>query len=136
MAPQDGNDPIPAQSLRILGRMADRCRERGITLVVFSLPSPANWNDAAHRAVEAVSENMGLHYVDLNREDLGLDWSRDTLDGGDHLNDRGAEKASAFLGRLLEGYGLEDRRENENYERWHRDFERFAALAADAEDTL
>lgn len=136
MAPQDGNDPIPAQSLRILGRMADRCRERGITLVVFSLPSPANWSDAAHRAVEEVSEKMGLTYVDMNREDLGLDWSRDTLDGGDHLNDRGAEKASAFLGCLLERYGLEDRRENENYERWHRDFERFTALAADAEDTL
>ena len=31
---------------------------------------------------------------------------------------------------------LEDRRENREYERWHRDFERFAALAADAEDTL
>ena len=136
MAPQDGNDPIPEQSLRILGRMADRCRERGITLVVFSLPSPANWSDAAHRAVEEVSENMGLHYVDMNREDLGLDWSRDTLDGGDHLNDQGAEKASAFLGCLLEGYGLEDRREDEKYERWHRDYERFTALAAAAEDTL
>ena len=136
MALKDGDDPIPEQSLRILGRMADRCRDQGITLVLFSLPSPANWNDAAHRAVEAVSEKMGLTYVDMNREDLGLDWSRDTLDGGDHLNDRGAEKASAFLGRLLEGYGLEDRRENENYERWHRDFERFTALAADAEDTL
>ena len=136
MAPQDGNDPIPEQSLRILGRMADRCRERGITLVVFSLPSPANWSDAAHRAVEEVSENMGLHYVDMNREDLGLDWSRDTLDGGDHLNDRGAEKASVFLGCLLERYGLEDRRGNEAYRRWHRDFERFTALAADAEDTL
>lgn len=136
MDPKDGDDPIPEQSLRILGRMADRCRDQGITLVLFSLPSPANWSDAAHRAVEAVSENMGLTYVDMNREDLGLDWSRDTLDGGDHLNDQGAEKASAFLGCLLEGYGLEDRREDEKYERWHRDFERFTALAAAAEDTL
>ena len=136
MDPKDGDDPIPEQSLRILGRMADRCRDQGITLVLFSLPSPANWNDATHRAVETVSEKMGLTYVDMNREDLGLDWSRDTLDGGDHLNDQGAEKASAFLGCLLEGYGLEDRREDEKYERWHRDFERFTALAAAAEDTL
>ena len=136
MDPKDGDDPIPEQSLRILGRMADRCRDQGITLVLFSLPSPANWSDAANRAVEAVSEKMGLTYVDMNREDLGLDWSRDTLDGGDHLNDQGAEKASAFLGCLLEGYGLEDRREDEKYERWHRDFERFTALAAAAEDTL
>lgn len=136
MDPKDGDDPIPEQSLRIFKRMADRCRDQGITLVLFSLPSPANWNDAAHRAVETVSEKMGLTYVDMNREDLGLDWSRDTLDGGDHLNDQGAEKASAFLGCLLEGYGLEDRREDEKYERWHRDFERFTALAAAAEDTL
>ena len=137
MAPTEGTDPIPRESARILKRMARTCREQNIELVLFSLPSPANWSDAAHRAVDALAAEMGVSYLDLNLLDLSMDWSRDTLDGGDHLNEAGAEKASAFLGTYLaEKNTLEDKRQLPDYARWQQDFDTFTALASAAEDTL
>lgn len=137
MAPTDGEDPIPRESARILKRIARSCREQNIELVLFSLPSPANWSDAAHRAVDALAAEMGISYLDLNLTDLSIDWSRDTLDGGDHLNEAGAEKASAFLGTYLaEKHTLEDKRLSPAYARWQQDFDTFTALASAAEDTL
>lgn len=136
MDPKDGDDPIPEQSLRIFMRMADRCRDQGITLVLFSLPSSVNWNDAAHRAVAELAEELEVPYLDMNLLNIGIDWSQDTLDGGDHLNATGAEKASACLETVLDGYGLRDKREDPAFARWNRDLETFTALAAAATDRL
>ena len=136
MAPQEGEDPIPEQSIRIVKRMAQLCRQRNITMVLFSLPSSVNWNDAAHRAVAALAQELELPYLDMNLLDIGIDWSKDTLDGGDHLNATGAEKASACLETVLDGYGLRDKRDDPEFARWNRDLETFTALAAAATDRL
>ena len=47
-------------------------------------------------------------------DEIGIDWSRDTYDGGVHLNVFGAEKLTSYFGKLLaERHGLEDRRGDE-----------------------
>lgn len=137
MAPSDGSDPLPERSCRTLARMAELCREKGVQLVLFSVPSPANWSDACHRAVNALAESLGVAYLDLNREALGIDWSVDTLDAGDHLNVTGAAKVSTFLGAYLADTGLlEDKRPMDAYSAWNRALAAFEAAAAAAEDTL
>lgn len=137
MAPSDYNDPLPEESCRSLTRMAELCREKGAQLVLLSLPSPTNWNDACHRAVSGMAASLEVPYLDLNLEDLGIDWSADTLDAGDHLNITGAAKVCAYLGKYLSDTGLvEDKRQKEAYSAWNQDLAVFEAAAAAAEDRL
>ena len=44
-----------------------------------------------------------IKYNDLNLiyKDLGIDFEKDTADGGDHLNIYGAKKVSKYLGDYL-----------------------------------
>ena len=45
--------------------------------------------------------------------------TRDTCDGGDHLNERGAKKVTAFLGAwLAKQYNLADHRGSSDYRAW------------------
>lgn len=41
-----------------------------------------------HNEVQALADALAVPYLDLNlnTEELGIDWNLDTLDGGDHLN--------------------------------------------------
>ena len=57
--------------------------------------------------------------MNLMREEIPIDWSKDTRDGGDHVNYFGAEKVSAYLGKYLSGTGLfKNRRSDPAYAQW------------------
>ena len=59
--------------------------------------------------------------LNLKLEELGIDWKKDSLDGGDHLNLSGAKKATAYLGQYLkDACGLEDRRGQDAYDEWDK----------------
>ena len=52
----------------------------------------------------------------------GVDWSKDSSDGGGHMNIDGAEKVSKFLGKYLKDrYRLPNRREDPAYKQWELD---------------
>ena len=112
-----------------LKKITEICRERGISLVLFSAPSPANWTMRRHNTVQDTAESLGLPYIDGNLLDLGIDWDTDTYDRGDHLNYSGAAKVTAWLGDYLrrEAPGLTDRRGDPDYEIWDRDAAAFRA---------
>ena len=64
----------------------------------------------------------GVDYIDANYDidKLQIDWSRDTFDGGDHLNLFGARKMTRYLGDYLRAEcGLTDHREDPSYQSWH-----------------
>ena len=54
----------------------------------------------------------------LNYDEIGLDWSSDAGDG-DHLNYRGNQKFSKYIGKyLVENYNLKDHRGEVKYSSW------------------
>ncbi len=68
-----------------------------------------------------IIEEAGYEVLDLNAHtaEMGLDFSTDFYDYGDHVNALGEAKCSAFLGAYLdEHYALPDRRGQEGYESW------------------
>ena len=95
-----------------------------------------------HNGVERVASELGVDYVDLNLGDaatsIGIDWSTDSLDGGDHLNYSGAEKVSTYLGAYLkETYGLTDHRDDTSYSTvWNASLTQYESNLASAGVTV
>lgn len=122
MIPTDKIKPIESIPMHYLNRIADLCEEKGIRLILYSSPSPDNWNYQKHNAVEQYAKERGITFLDLNlkTEELGIDWSKDTTDRGDHLSFPGAKKVSDWTGKWLsENEKLPDRRSDARYTYWN-----------------
>lgn len=110
-------DPdLPESSMQYLDRMRELCEKKGVTLILIK--APVNnwryyWYDEWEAQVADYARENGLDYYNLIplAEEIGLDFSTDTYDGGAHLNVSGAEKLTAYFGKILsERYGIRDLR--------------------------
>ena len=91
------------------------CDEKGIEIILVSSPSAINFNYAKHNTMQDYADKYGLEYIDFNllQDEIGLDWSNDTGDAGDHINVYGTEKTTRYLMNYLnENYDLPDHRED------------------------
>lgn len=112
---------LPDKNLEHLQNIMDMCRDCGADLILLGTPSPQNYNYSIHNAIAEYADKQGLTYIDMNLciEEIGIDWSTDTLDKGDHLNLSGAERVTEYLGRYLaDNYCLTDHREDTTYSQW------------------
>lgn len=117
-------------SKEYLDKMVRLCKEHGTKLVLIKAPSlyPIWWDQWDAWIEEYADENELLYLNLLNHQaEIGIDWNTDTYDAGLHLNVYGAEKASAWLGRILaETCGVPDRRNEEvTSERWSETVKRY-----------
>ena len=116
-------ETIEPQNDFYLKRMVDYCVAHGATPVFVSVPSVAEWGMDQHDAVEAWAKEHGIAYYDLNlkTDEMGLDWTTDSKDAGNHLNVLGAEKFTRYMGNLLDSeYDLPDHRQDEAYASWNQ----------------
>lgn len=104
-------------SWKYLEKMRKLCEEKGIQLILVKAPSlyPA-WYDEWEDQIEEYAKKYELPYynfLDLTDE-VGIDFTKDTYDGGLHLNLSGAEKMGAYFGKILrEEFQVPDRRNDE-----------------------
>ena len=107
---------LPAIGFEYLEKMRALCEEKGVEFILIKAPTN-NWkyywyNEWEEQIVSWANEK-GVDYYNFIPldEEIGLDWSTDTYDGGVHLNVYGAEKLTSYFGNILvEKYGLSDRR--------------------------
>ncbi|MGN8773594.1 SGNH/GDSL hydrolase family protein [Candidatus Weimeria sp. HCP3S3_B5] len=111
-------------------KMLELCKKHGAKLVLYSAPSPRNYNMEKHNRLKRLASENHLHYIDMNMKELGIDWRRDTADGGDHLNISGAEKTTAYIERILDREGLVDHRPDGAYAGWDKLSDRYYHYAA------
>ncbi|MCQ2532645.1 MAG: SGNH/GDSL hydrolase family protein [Saccharofermentans sp.] len=87
-----------------LEKMADLCEENGVKFVLIKAPTLyPYWYPEWDQQVQDFANSRGIdyiNYIDI-RDDIGLDMSQDTYDGGLHLNIYGAEKFADSLGEYL-----------------------------------
>ena len=104
-------------SWKYLEKMRKLCEAKGLQLILVKAPSlyPA-WYDEWEDQIEEYAKTYELPYynfLDLTDE-VGIDFTKDTYDGGLHLNLSGAEKMGAYFGKILrEEFQVPDRRNDE-----------------------
>lgn len=93
-----------------LKKIKDLCDENQCELILTKIPVhtsylySGHWSREKHEAVAQLADHLNIQFIDLNDFDL-IDWQNDSIDGGRHMNVRGAMKVSTFLGEwLLENY--------------------------------
>lgn len=86
-----------------LEKLRDLCHENGAEFAFIKIPVCANtrargyWSANKHEMTQAMADRLGVKFLDMCYEDLGLDWQFDSFDGGIHVNHRGARKVTARL---------------------------------------
>lgn len=92
------------------------CEEHGTELILVKAPSLyPYWYEEYDEQIRKYAAECGLSFYNFaeRSEEIGLDFSEDTYDGGYHLNLSGAVKLSRYFGNILtEDHGLEDRRQD------------------------
>ena len=123
--------PVTFITRYYLEAIKDLCDTHGTKLLLVTAPSPANHTMQRHNEVQALADKLDVPYLDLNldTEELGIDWNLDTLDGGDHINYNGCRKVTAYLQQYLQThYTLPDRRKDARYEAWNKRAAEFEKL--------
>lgn len=126
---------IPVANLQYVKEIKDFCDENGAKLVLLSTPSTVNWNYPRHNGIQALADELGCEYIDLNlmNDQLQINWDNDTRDKGDHLNHFGAAKVTRFLCGYLSGTGLfTDHRSDADYAKWDDSLKRYEAVVKKA----
>ena len=97
-----------------LDRIRGLCEENRVELILVKAPSVyPYWYDEYDAQIREYAKTHGLQYYNfLDRaEEIGIDYSRDTYDGGTHLNLSGAAKLSRYFAEILvNDHGIQDRR--------------------------
>ena len=115
-----------------LDKLTKLCKENDVKLVLVKAPTLyPYWYDEWDQQIKDYASANGLDYINFLelQDELGLDWSQDTYDGGLHLNLAGAEKLSDYVGNMLTTeYGVPDRRDESALNAyWDKVIERYNA---------
>ena len=92
------------------------CVENGTELILVKAPSLyPYWYEEYDEQIREYAAEYGLSFYNFveQAEEIGLDFSEDTYDGGYHLNLTGAVKLSKCFGNILiKEHGVTDHRQD------------------------
>lgn len=122
---------MPEQSEEYMQKIVDLCKQNNINLVLVEVPSASSWSYKKSNIVSDFAKKNSVEFLDLNLnyEDFGFDWKKDTQDKGNHLNTSGAEKVASYLGDIMsKKYQINNRKSNPNYFKWNEDLKIYEEL--------
>jgi len=107
------------RNMEYFDKIYSLCKDNGINLVLMKAPSVfPHWYDEWDKQVSDYADGHGILYLNTidEAENIGIDYTTDTFDYGQHLNVEGAEKLSLYLGeQLVKNFRLTDHRQDESY---------------------
>lgn len=119
------SDPVTEEeldesALYYLKKLITFCKDHDINLVLIKTPDIAYWTEDAHNAVQHISKEYGLSFLDFNFEpyidEIAYNHATDSRDG-QHLNFYGARKLTAYIGQYLVNHcTVTDVRNNPEYD--------------------
>lgn len=121
------DESLSDDSITYLKKFIELAKSNGINVILTAVPSPKNWNIDRHENIEKWANDNDVCFVDMNDklDEIGIDWSTDTLDNGDHLNFNGSIKVNRYIGMYLKNtYDLPNHMSDISYEEWEEKFEK------------
>ncbi len=131
MRETDKRKELSPYTLEYMDKIIELCREKNIQILLYSAPSPKNYTYRKHNALTAYAKEQGISYLDMNllSQQIPIDWARETVDRGDHLNIAGTKKVSEYMaGYLKEQYELTDHRQEVEYASWNKLQEKYVSM--------
>lgn len=108
--------PLGDYAMSYLDKIRELCEQKGIPLVLIKAPSiEPVWYDNWEKQIDDYAAQYQLPYINYLElvDEIGIDYSTDTYDGGLHMNLYGAEKCADYLGKFLkENFELADMRQD------------------------
>ena len=114
-----------------LDKITKLCKDNGIQLVLIKAPSLyPYWYDEYDEQMKKYAEENDVDYYNLKNyvDEIGIDYSVDTYDGGLHLNLTGATKLSEFFANILmENYDLTNYKGDPLYEQKLKEYKEYVS---------
>ena len=110
------NTHICDENIEYLKRIKELCDNHDCKLLLTKIPVNkhcaeygSSWTFFRHDEVCNKSQELGIDFIDLNYDtNLEIEWEKDTCDGGAHLNVRGANKVTDYIGQyLIDNYDID-----------------------------
>ena len=121
------------RSKMLIKLMNEYCKKNGAELIIMSTPSCKNWTYKKHNTIKQVADTEKIVYIDFNLlvDELKIDWSKDTLDKGDHMNFYGSTKLTNHFGKYLDGRKiLKNHKNDSEYSKWEKDLTEYKNIIA------
>lgn len=131
MKPTEDMNIIPRSNVIYIKWLNNYCSENGIKLLILRTPTRYSWEYKSYLGVKQLCDKEKIEYIDMNmiEDRVNIDWTKDSKDGGDHLNHFGAIKTTKFLGKFLsEKNILPDHRNDPNYNNWHDSYKKYQEI--------
>lgn len=122
------NNKISEKEVKYLKKIQNICKQNNIQLLLFEAPTAKEWNTERHQAVAKLARENNLIFLDSNQvmREIGIDWEKDTFDGGIHLNVDGAQKVTNYVGDFLaHNYQLPNHKRESHYQSWNQELKRY-----------
>ena len=99
----DEKESVPKLNKLYVKIMKKYSEAKGAKFAIVSVPSCKNWNYKKHNGMKEFTEKENIEFLDLNelKDEVKINWKEDTGDKGDHVNYKGAEKVTDYLGEWL-----------------------------------
>lgn len=114
------NYEFDKENMEWLDKILELCKKNKIELILVKAPSVyPYWYSEYEEQIISYAHKNDLVYINLmeRADEIGIDYSTDTYDGGLHLNLRGSIKNSKYFGKILkENVDLKDFHGDNYYE--------------------
>lgn len=136
MEDKKDNSNISDNGLYYINKIKDLCKEKNIKLLFIQMPESKRigkpyWSLAKSKKVKELADKYEIEFIDFNLTEnqakINFDWTKDSSDGGEHLNVYGAEKVSNYIGKILsEKYNIPNHKNDANIaDEWNEEAQRY-----------
>lgn len=123
---------IPKSNQMYVKTLKKICDKNGAKFVIVSIPSFKYWSHETHNEIQNFCDKNKIEYLDLNlhKDEVCVDWTKDTSDNGEHLNYNGAIKTTKWIGKHLdERKYLKNHKNEEKYRHWDEEYNKYKSKA-------
>lgn len=124
---------IPEKAEKYLRKSIELCLEKDIDIILTNAPWPdiTEEKQKQYNYIQIIADEYGIPFLNgcLYNEEIGLDYTVDSMGDGGHLNHSGVTKYTKWLSEyLVNTYNLPDRRGEKQYEAWEHQADKLKAV--------